>query len=806
MYSKKTHINVNKKNIPNDFIDNDEQTKKIFSTRNNIKKNSQKIIDLEEKKNVDNSINNDYFKEYYYSKKNKKKIISYYSKKKFKSFFLNNDKPQISNYIIHPIPFYSDLKSLNSFDKKQKSVTYTIKNPQKEKSKNNKNLENNNSKNTLNEYEDDLNNLNSNNSNSIYTDFLNNTEINKKSDINKSYMDSRRGNIDLSRYDKNFSSKKVQKNRDKPDLFQQSSSNMSKGISFIMDLSKEEDKYNISSESPNKMNKITLNSSIIRNMKSPFCSSRYYESIFVKKKKNKTPNIKKQIEYRKKKFEKMIEIEKKIKDYFKENGIKLKNRELYHQSAIMIQSSFRAYLSRKNLNKELKKFVGIRLIFDSLNKLLSAKNINYYKNFFNNIKKYNNRKYNNIFLMPNEDYQYHIKNKSVILKKSYILKKNYIIPKNNDLLKIELCNTFNIINEQNSNDNKNLIILNKQLLHEKNLLEEEIKKLKLENEKLQKDNETYKSKESQFSQLSNKSLTVNKIVQNNIHKNDQNIENVSIELREMKKKKKKIDGLNIPVLNLKKNANLLDKFWKNQSDFKKYKYLCLKYLILKKDIILKEYFRKEFYKYLNTIKNKKHNKNENKENKGKDEINKIYKFKTIIENIYFKFRNNMCSLFFVKLFKFLFLKEVSHKGTLFIPKYKIQITKINNIDDSLKKKNLEQVIKEKKQILKRLIKDKIKKQNILLHNKFTKFYYLGLLNKNINNNNSFTNIINTNTNKIYTNPDNILNHNKIKDIEIQFINKKEINNEQNQNKKNESNHDIYKKKIYEKKNCNKKNE
>ena len=132
----------------------------------------------------------------------------------------------------------------------------------------------------------------------------------------------------------------------------------------------------------------------------------------------------------------MREIEKKIKNYFIENGINLKNRELYHQSAIMIQSSFRAYISRKSLYKELNKFVGIRLIFDFLNKLLSEKNINYCKNFFNNIKKYSNRNYNNIFLTSNEDYQYHIKNKSTILKKTYILKKKYIIPKN-DLLKID---------------------------------------------------------------------------------------------------------------------------------------------------------------------------------------------------------------------------------------------------------------------------------------------------------------------------------------------------------------------------------
>ena len=315
---------------------------------------------------------------------------------------------------------------------------------------------------------------------------------------------------------------------------------------------------------------------------------------------------------------------------------------------------------------------------------------------------------------------------------------------------------------------------------------------------MQNDNETYKSKESQFSQLSNNSITLNKIIQTNIHKNDENIENVSIELREMKKKKKKIDALNIPILNFKKNSNILDKFWKNQSDFKKYKYLCLKYLLLKKNIILKEYKRTIFYKYLNHIKNKKQNKNEYKEKKEKDKLNIII-FKNIIENKYIKYKNNTCALFLLKLYKFLFLKEIAPKSMLFIPKYKIQITKVNNIDDSLKKKYFELTNKEKQQILKRLIKDKIKKQNIILHNKFIKFYYQGLL----NNNNSFTN---RTTIKIDTNKDNILNHNKIEDIEIKLINKKELNIEENQNKINKYNNNIYIKKLYEKTNFNKNNE
>ena len=847
MYSKKTHIKVNIKSMPNDFIEDDDKLINTFSTRNNIKKSNIKVLYTEENKNIDNSLNNDYFKEYYYAKKNKKNFVSYYSKKKYKSYFLNNDKNQLSNYIMRPEPFYSDLKGLEAI---KKNVTYTIRNPQKEKSKNknNKNIENNNIKNTINkdnkdEYEEDVNNLNlNNNNNTLYTDFLNNSAINKKTNINRSFNDSRRGNIDLSRYqEKNFSSRKKHKNS-KHDFLQQSGSNISRGISFIMDYSKDDDRYdrydryNIGNESP-MINKITLNSSINRNVRSPLCSSRYDESIKVKRKKNKTPNrnsdkIKKQIKDRKKNFKKMREIEKEIKKYFKENGIKLKNRELYHQSAIMIQSTFRAYLSRKDLYKELNKFVGIRTIFDLLNKYFSEKNINYYKIFFNNIKQYYNKKQNEIIFIRKEEYQKHIKNKSVILNKSNIIKsniikKNFIIPKvnnYNNLLKIDSNQYFNIINKNNSK--QNILLLkneNEKLLNEKKQLEKELIKLKLENEKLQKDNETYKSKESQLSQLSNtNSLTLNKIISTNIHKNDENIENVSLELKEIKKKKKKIDALNIPILNLKKNTNILDKFWQDQNNYKKYKNLYLKYLILKKNVIFKEYFRKIFYKYFNNIKN---NIKEKKEKNDLDKNNKINKFKNILEIIYIKYKTNLNILFFEKFYKFLFLKEIAQKSKIYVHKSKMIKPKINNN---------EIINKEKKQKLKRLIKDKINKQNNFIHNKFIKFYYLGLINNNNNNNNFIINknnfnkkeksieIITINKNErnigqikaLHTVINNYIKKNKIQ-LKIEFYkfyfkgiifsfknihNNNNINNINNihcSNQKNENNNNIYIKKIYE---------
>ena len=755
MYSKKNQIklSITKRSLNNLVPKNNLLNS---SSTRNLTTNNFKLFQTEEDKNIDYSVNNDYFKENYDSKKKKNNFVSYYSKKKFKSIMLNNGKVKLSNYILQKEPFYSDL---NSLDRIRNKANYTIKNPQKDKSKNKnyKNSENNTSKNTLNkeDIEEEMINFysNNNNSNTIYTDFLNNTESNKNSNLNMNVnslnnlnininkTNRTRGNIDLSRYqDHNFSNKKKKKGID---VLQQSSSNISKGVSFILDYSKDDDRDNIYNESRFNMCRsnynFNINSSINRFSKSPFCtSSNYNESIIVKrnKNKNKTPNrksnsISKQIEYRKKNFENMRDIEKKIKNYFLNNGISLKIRELYHQSAIMIQSTFRAYLSRNNLYKELNMFVGIRLIFNLLNKIISMKSTQYYAVFFNNIKKYSKKKpiQNKLVFIRNEDYQYHIKNNSTIAKKSNILKKRYIREKNfsNDL-KIELASYFNIINKKNRTQNKNinidgkyikmnrnqnLILLNEKISNEKKPLEEEMKKSKIENQKLQKENDKYKSKENQLSESN--SLHSKKISKTNIYKINENIENVSLELKEIKiKKQKEIDTLNVPILNLKKNININDKkYVKNGNDDKtnllKLKKIYLKYLILKKDIIIKEYQRKMFFKYLNIVRNSKE---------------KIHKMKFVLDLIDSKFKKDIYKQFFKILYKCMYMKEnMNQKKLLYIPKTKIVKGKINVNKDS------NNDVKNKR--LKNIVKNKINKDKNLFNQIFMKFYYKGLLYNNM---------------------------------------------------------------------------
>ena len=710
------------------------QGKKIFYTKtinDSPKMNNLKTIQTEENKNTDYFLNNEYFKDFYCSKKKKKNFVSYYSKKKFRSIILDNDKIQLSDYIIHPEPFYSNL---SNFDKVKRNVSYTIRNPQKEKSKNkeSKTLDYNISKNTLNnETEEEINNLNlnSNNSNTIYTDFLN--ESNKNTFLNRSNRSYRiRGNIDLSRYqDHDFSSKKKQKIKEN---LPQSSSNTSKRVSFVIDYSKDDDIDNLYYNS---------NCSINRNAKSPFFYTHYNEPIFLKKKKNKTPNrnneiLRKQIDYRRMKFEKMREIEKKIKDYFITNEISLKNRELYHQSAIMIQSTFRSYLSRINLFKELNRFVATRLLFDLLNTFLSNKMIIYYDDFFNNIKNF--KKYNKLIFMGNDNYQNVINNRNVISKKRNILNKNY----KKDTLKIELSSYLNIIsnNKYNKfNKNQNLILLNEKISNEKNYLEEELKKLKKENENLQ--NEIYKLKENQFS--CHNSLANNKIAKTDIHKNDENIENVSLELKEIKIKKKKLDGLNIPILNLKKNinVNINEKFWK-KNDNNKYKNLLLKYIVFKKIMKQKEFQRKVFYRYIINS----HKMLYVEDNEKKDKLFKINGLKNVLEIINNDFRKMIYEPFFKIFYKSLYLKELNQKPLLYISKTKMKNMNIINRENSLRFK------------LKKIIQNKINKQYNVLQKIFIKFYYQCLLNRNNSNNNYF--IINKRNENLFG----LCNQNKIDQI------------------------------------------
>ena len=316
--------------------------------------------------------------------------------------------------------------------------------------------------------------------------------------------------------------------------------------------------------------------------------------------------IRKELEYRKNEFEKMRKIEKKIKKYFNDNGVSIKNRELYHQSGIIIQSNFRTFLTRKNV-KILLKFKGI---MDILNKIFNEKKSSYFRILLDNI---------NIF-----------KNKLDIEDTNPIKTEKINNKKMN--LKIEVLNNISIINSNNSN-----IKLNEKLEEENKSLKIKLNELETQINKLKKENEIYKKK-----CINNSVLSENKM---DIIKMKENIENVSKELEEMKTSKKKNENINI-AYNLKSYINVNNKnfrrpntisrfFDMNEKSSKEIKYLYLKYLITLRIMKANECKKFIFYKFITNTKFEKLN-----------EIIQIYKIKQMMNIIKNKLNKNVYHFFF----------------------------------------------------------------------------------------------------------------------------------------------------------------
>ena len=745
---KKNQIKICKSKAFNNFSAQHHQRLNSSTSTRSINNNNNNLKLISDEDNYrDISLNNDNSKEYYYSiypKKIKNSFISYYSKKKFRT---NNNKPQISNYTMKP----EGIPDIKGRERIKKNITYKIKNPRKDKtiSKSKSKSKNNYidlslSKNTLNknDFEDNLNTTNLNNNTSTIIDYNTYNECNNRINLNRSFDKSMHFQ---SYYENNFSFNKNKEKANKNKMLYQSSSNASKGLSFIMDYSSYDRRDNIFIKSPIDMNKFTLNSSNDRNTKSPMCSyccTNFNETTITSKRKKsdtkasnkKSDKIQKQIELRKKKFEKMREIEKNIKNYFLVNGISPKNRELYHQSAIMIQSTFRSYFLRKNLFKKLNSSVGMRLIFDLLAKFINPKLIDYFEYFCDNAKK-----------IDKKNLEYEVYNQEENINKLYERKDN--------ILKIEECNCFNIINSNKSSINKNLLLLNEKIENKNKELQNELNKLKLENEKLIKENEIFKSKDDCSSSYNN--YTKNKLADDNIHKNHENIENVSLELRQIEyerkslnmsllsNKKKDVNDKKIIIQNYKKNiSNLNDNYY-----LMKLKNLYLKSIINKKSQAIKEYKRKMFHNYLNKI-NLLKKINDEEDRMEKDEIIKMNKFKNVLDGINFKLMKYVYTYFIKMCYLNMHSNKKINRPSIYIPKSKIKASFMHLNDTSMRKEEI--LNKEKILKLKYLVKNKIKEERNYLHKRFIKFYYQSLLNNNIINNNSIINIINTKKNKNYS--------------------------------------------------------
>jgi len=436
------------------------------------------------------------------------------------------------------------------------------------------------------EKEEDMGNIN--NTNYYFRPKINKLEINNNNaeyaenetpmyvNINKN----KGGNINLNPQKRQFVSANRRTNYYNKNESRDEPSQRESRISYIYDYSQENNKNSYYVESPHNIKYISaypLKPRIKKKNKQEF----------IKINKNPHENnddddrLKKLIEESKRKFENIREIEKKIKNYFNLNGLNIENRELYDQSATMIQSAFRAYSTRLHLYKEINLFVNISLLNDLLKKIFLSRKRLYWEIFLPNIKNYisfvenkdlvnqNNDKISDT-ISNNSNKKIYTKNNSMKKMPVSYNKKTKI--KSNNMLLPQLITSFNYIGN-NENDNLNLNS------------EEIIKKLKMENEELKKNYEILKE---QYDKITNN--------KNNIVKDTQ--KSVDLKLG---------DGVNLDLINsAKENKDLL-------------KLSKLKYLTKNKSYKTKENLHKCFLKfYYNGLLSK------NGDDKNKDdEVEKI---------------------------------------------------------------------------------------------------------------------------------------------------------------------------------------
>ena len=409
-YYLKKEIQISTEQITNEDntnqISSNKVTKKEIEEEINQQDNENEIILNQEKEEELNNNNYDNSNEIYIINKkikvpNNKRKQPIYTKIKTES--CRNPKAKISTYIY---------KSRKVFPKKNNATSnlnkyiintakYSIKNPTKEKSKNKLKKNKINQTQINNDYSNYNYNINMNETSNVndygYNNYINKTNYiytrdNEITDINNINDDNIINIVTKTKKPKNKKIINLQ-NKKQPYISSNPFNNIqdakfkyvpntTKGegrITYIYDYSKENNKDSYYVESP-------------RNY--PRHISIYPIEPKLKKRKNKgkkyksSDKLKKEIEDSKKKFEKIREIEREIKNYFNLNGIDILNRELYDQSATMIQATFRSYFCRKKLYDELNLYINIKNAIDILKEIFQPKKKIYWENFMNAVFEY----------------------------------------------------------------------------------------------------------------------------------------------------------------------------------------------------------------------------------------------------------------------------------------------------------------------------------------------------------------------------------------------------------------------------------
>ena len=434
-------------------------------------------------------------------------------------------------------------------------------------------------------------------------------------------------------------------------------------ISYIYDYSQENNKNSYYVESPHNIKYISAYPLKIKKK-----NLNKNKTDFIKlnnknrhtNKDNDNDRLKKLIEESKRKFDNIREIEKKIKNYFNLNGLNIENRELYDQSATMIQSAFRAYSSRLHLYKEINLFVNISLLNDLLKKIFLPRKRLFWETFSQSVKNYislatnpsidkitdtissNNNNNNNKIIYTKNNYK----------KKMPVSNNKKTNIKNNNMLLPQLITSFNYIGN-NKNGNVNLDS------------EEMIKKLKMENDQLKNNYEILKE---QYEKITNNN-------KNNIVKDTQ----ASVDL-------KLGDGVNLSLINsANENKDLL-------------KLSKLKYLTKNKELKTKENLHKYFLKmYYNALLSKNSDKNKTDEDIKKIDVEKYKKLKNLIVKKEKDIKNIIRNKYMIYYFKGKINEmQINNNNNNDDNEKKDLINNVNNIESIENEKNKEN--KENKQI------------------------------------------------------------------------------------------------------------
>jgi len=465
-----------------------------------------------------------------------------------------SQKARLSNYIYKAEkPIYTNFHSNSNLTtdfigyNTNSKYKYNIKNPVKEKSKSKSKLNKDNSTldgkhlklmngiiyNIYIDYNNDHNIINMNNTNVEEVRNTNSTYYNLGGNNNTEYIQntySKGGKVNLNPTKRQYISFNKRFNNSNKNIFYNMPSQRESKISFIYDYSKEDNKDSYYVESPTWSKHMSAYPLRIKKSK----KTKGDHVTFKNNNFSVNDKFRKKIEESRLKFEKIRQIEKKVKDYFIKNGLKIEDRELYDQSATTIQSVFRAHITRMKFLKDLK-FLDTSIGIDIIRSIFMTRKIKYWENFLKGILVYlsfiiNRDNHNNMNdnYSGNEVFELYGKkvNKKISgnsYKKKAVKKKNKTINYINEIIP-QQCISFNYIKKINkeskrSNGNKSL--------------EEKYNIILAENNELKKNYEILKNKYEKLLALS-----IDSGNKNNINRDIINDTQKSVELNSLEKENK----------------------------------------------------------------------------------------------------------------------------------------------------------------------------------------------------------------------------------------------------------------------------